>query len=117
VEQILGGDGQPPPERGQAGEVKSDRGEEHRGDTLCETSLRSPVEEEHGEASPLPSPSPSREARRERLGISFPTSRVADRSPRERRGRARVHPHRGQPNGAMGCPGVIRPVDCTPREN
>jgi hypothetical protein len=55
------------------------------------------VEEEHGdgmsEALPLPSKSPSREE--SDLGFSFPTSRVADGSPGERRGRVRVHPPRG----------------------
>jgi hypothetical protein len=68
------------------------------------------VEEEHGEGMSKASQSPSREE--SDLGFSFPTSRVADGSPWERRGRVRVHPPRGQPNGAVGCPGAFRPVDC-----
>jgi hypothetical protein len=105
AELILGREGQPPPERGKTGDGKSGRGEEHGGDALGVAPLRSPVEEEHGEERLEASPLPSREE--SDLGFSFPTSRVADGSPGERSGRARVHPPRGQPNGNVGCPGAF----------
>jgi hypothetical protein len=89
------------------------RGERReRGREEEEDSFRSPEIASVASGRHLLSPPPVEMETR----ISFPTSRVVEPYPREGRGNdAERLPH-GHPNGPVGLPGPVRPVDCLARE-
>lgn len=112
----MGGEGQPPP-----GWERRER-EERPGDALGKASLRSPVEEEHGEGRggrrrPSQRRRAAERASEHRAEESVPHLQIRGMYAQETARKSRDAPPRVQPNDHVGLPGPIRPGVCAAGEN